>query len=238
MNWWWAVLCFGLAAVLPAQKHAHLEEENAAYLRLLSDWGQLVRYGSDNAELRPPAPGVNRVVFFGDDIFEKWADFFPGKPYINRGITHQATPQMLVRFRQDVIALKPKVVVIMGGTNDFAGYAGPATEGTITENFETMTELAKLHGIKVVLASVTPICDCFQILSARRPPGKIIGLNSWLKSYAARSGAVYADFYSVLAEGRNMKKELTVDGLIPNAAGYAAMMPVVEKAIAAALGLR
>lgn len=239
--WRLAVLLMGVAAVAPAQTGdsakliTELEEENKAYLRLLSDWGQLVHYGSENAELRPPAPGVNRVVFFGDDIFEKWEDFFPGKPYLNRGITHQATPQMLVRFRQDVIGLQPKVVVIMGGTNDFAGYAGPATEGTITENLMTMTELAKLHGIKVVLASVTPICDCFQILSARRPQGKIIGLNGWIRGYAARAGAVYADVYGALAEGRNMKRELTVDGLIPNAAGYARMAPVLEAAIAKAL---
>ena len=236
-----AVLCVGLAAVLPGQKDnsakliAELEAENAAYLRLLSDWGKLVQYGSDNAELRPPPPGVNRVVFFGDEIFEEWVNFFPGKPYLNRGITHQATGQMLVRFRQDVIALRPKVVVILGGANDFAGYAGPATEGTIVENIMTMTELAKLHGIRVVLASVTPICDCFQILSARRPPGRILGLNGWLKGYAAKVGAVYADVYSVLAQGREMKKELTADGLIPNAEGYALMAPVLERAIAAAL---
>ncbi|MBI2690068.1 MAG: SGNH/GDSL hydrolase family protein [Acidobacteria bacterium] len=231
-----AVMLAALAGLLPAQATtAQLEEENAKYLRLLSDWGGLVRYGSENAELRPPAPGVNRVVFFGDDVFEKWDTFFPGKPYLNRGITHQATPQMLVRFRQDVISLKPKVVVIMGGTNDFAGYAGPATEGTIAENMETMVELAKLHGIKVVLASVTPICDCFEQLSARRPQGKIIGLNGWLKRYAASAGAVYADFYSVLAQGRNMRQELTVDGLIPNEKGYALMAPVAEKAIGEAL---
>ena len=241
MIWRLALAGFGLAAVLTGQKSgpakliAELEAENAAYLRLLSDWGKLVQYGSDNAELRPPAPGVNRVVFFGDEIFEKWENFFPGKPYLNRGITHQATGQMLVRFRQDVIALKPKVVVILGGANDFAGYAGPATEGTIGENFMTMTELAKLHGINVVLASVTPICDCYQILSARRPPGRILGLNGWLKGYAARAGAVYADVYAVLAEGRTMKKELTVDGLLPNAEGYALMAPVFEKAIEAAL---
>jgi len=229
------VSLFGQKADPAAKLIEELEKENTAYLRLLSDWGQLVRYGSDNAELRAPAPGVNRVVFFGDDIFDKWPEFFPGKPYLNRGIEHQATPQMLVRFRQDVIALKPKVVVIMGGANDFAGYAGPATEGTITENFMTMVELAKLHGIKVVLASVTPICDCFQPLSERRPPGRILGLNGWLKGFAAKSGAVYADFYAVLGQGRNMKQELTVDGLIPNAKGYALMAPVAEKAIEAAL---
>lgn len=234
--WRWAVLLCGFAAALPGQQAQLIEEleaENKAYLRLLSDWGKLVHYGSDNAELRPDP---NRVVFFGDDIFEKWENFFPGKPYLNRGITHQATPQLLVRFRQDVISLKPKVVVIHAGANDFAGYAGPATEGTITENFMTMTELAKLHGIRVVLVSVTPICDCFEILSARRPPGRIIGLNGWLKGFAAKNGFVYADVYSVLAQGRNMKRELTVDGLIPNAAGYALMAPVIEAAIAKAAG--
>lgn len=240
----WAILAMGLAALLPAQPAPgdaaklieELEAENKAYLRLLSDWGKLVRYGSENAELRAPKPGETRVVFFGDDIFEKWPKFFEEHPgYLNRGITNQATPQMLVRFRQDVISLKPQVVVIMGGTNDFAGYAGPATEGTITENVMTMVELAKLHGIKVVLASVTPICDCFVRLSERRPPGKILGLNGWLKGYAKKNGLVYADLYAVLGEGRNMKRELTVDGLIPNEAGYAAMVPVMEKAIAEAL---
>jgi lysophospholipase L1-like esterase len=235
---WIAVLC-SLAAGVPGQTKsstasliAELEAENTAYLRLLSDWGKLVYYGSDNAELRPDP---NRVVFFGDDIIENWQPFFPGKPYVNRGISKQATPQMLVRFRQDVIGLKPKVVVILGGANDFAGFAGPATEGTITENIMTMTELAKLHGIRVVLASVTPICDCFQILSERRPPGRILGLNGWLKGYAAKVGAVYADLYGVLGQGRTMKQELTVDGLIPNAKGYALMGPVIEKAIAEAL---
>ena len=229
------LLLASLGLPLLGQTVAELEAENARYLRLLSDWGQLVRYGSENAELRDPAAGVNRVVFFGDEIFEKWEKFFPGKPYLNRGIAHQATPQMLVRFRQDVIALKPKVVVILGGANDFAGFAGPATEGTISENIMTMVELAKLHGIRVVLASVTPICDCSTILSERRPPGRILGFNGWLKGYAKTAGVVYADVYSVLGQGRNLKKELTVDGLIPNAAGYALMAPVIEKAIAEAL---
>ena len=174
----------------PAKTIAELEKELAAHIRLLSDWGGLTRYGSENAELAPPAPGVDRVVFLGDEITEMWgggkAKFFPGKPYLNRGISHQTTPQMLVRFRQDVISLKPKVVVIQAGSSDLAGYAGPATEGTISENFMSMTELAKAHGIRVVLASLTPVCDCFRNLTERRPPGKIIGLNGWLKGYAAR----------------------------------------------------
>jgi lysophospholipase L1-like esterase len=223
----------------PAKTIAELESELAAHIRLLTDWGGLTRYGSENAELRPPAPGVDRVVFLGDDITEMWgrgkAKFFPAKPYLNRGIRHQTTPQMLVRFRQDVINLKPSVVVIQGGSNDLAGYAGPATEGTISENVMSMTELAKVHNIRVVLASVTPVCDCFTTLTERRPPGKIIGLNGWIKDYAARSGAVYLDYYSGLAQGRAMKKELTADGLVPNDAGYEAMAPLAEKAIGQAL---
>lgn len=202
------------------------------------DWAGLNRYGSEDTELRAPKPGENRVVFLGDQITEDWgADgaFFPGKPYLNRGIRNQTTPQMLVRFRQDVIALKPKVVIIQGGTNDLASVTGPATEGMIAENFESMVELAKVNGIRVVLASVTPVCNCFGNQTARRPQGKIIGLNGWIKGYAARSGSVYLDYYSALAEGRNFKKQLTTDGLLPNKAGYAVMAPLAEKAISEAL---
>jgi lysophospholipase L1-like esterase len=219
---------------------AGLERELADRVRLLSDWGGLTRYGSENAELGPPAPGVDRVVFLGDEITEMWgrgkAKFFPGRPFLNRGISHQTTPQMLVRFRQDVISLRPKVVVIQAGSSDLAGYSGPATEGTISENFMSMRELAKANGIRVVLSSVTPVCDCFRTLTDRRPPGKIIGLNRWLKDYAARSGSVYLDYYSGLAEARAIKKDLTVDGLIPNDAGYDVMAPLAEQAIAQALG--
>jgi len=224
----------------PAKTINELERELAAQVRLLSDWGGLTRYGSENAELGAPAPGVDRVVFLGDEITEMWgrgkAQFFPGKPFLNRGISHQTTPQMLVRFRQDVISLKPKVVVIQAGSNDLAGYSGPATQGTIAENFMSMTELAKVNGIRVVLSSVTPVCDCFRTLTDRRPPGKIIGMNRWLKDYAARSGLVYLDYYSALADGRAMKKDLTVDGLIPNDAGYEVMAPPAEQAIVEALG--
>jgi lysophospholipase L1-like esterase len=208
--------------------------------RLLTDWAGLTRYGSEDAEIRPPEPGEDRVVFLGDEITEFWgrgeAKFFPGKPYLNRGIAHQTTPQMLVRFRQDVIGLQPKVVVIQAGTNDLAGYTGPITEGMTGENLTSMTELAKVNGIRVVLASVTPVCDCFKNQTATRPQGKIIGLNGWIKDYAARSGSVYLDYYAALAEGRNFKKELTRDGLVPNDAGYGIMAPLAEKAIAQALG--
>jgi lysophospholipase L1-like esterase len=224
----------------PAATIAQLERELAAHVRLLSDWGGLTRYGSENADLGPPAPGVDRVVFLGDEITEMWgrgeAKFFPGKPFLNRGIRHQTTPQMLVRFRQDVISLKPKVVVIQGGSSDLAGYSGPATQGTISENFMSMTELAKANGIRVVLASVTPVCDCFKILTDRRPPGRIIGINGWLKDYASESGSVYLDYHSALVDGRAMRKEMTVDGLIPNDAGYKVMASLAEQAITQALG--
>jgi lysophospholipase L1-like esterase len=142
---------------------------------------------------------------------------------------------MLVRFRQDVVDLKPKVVVIEAGTNDIARVMGPSSEGTMAEHFMSMVELAKLHGIRVVLASVTPVCDCFEPVTPRRSPGRIIGLNGWLKGYAKESGSVYLDYYSALVSGRAMKKELTVDGFLPNDAGYAVMEPLAEQAIAAAL---
>jgi len=207
---------------------------------LLRDWGGLTRYGSENTELRVPKAGEDRVVFLGDQITERWgggeAKFFPGKPYLNRGIAGQTTPQLLVRFRQDVILLKPRVVVILAGTNDLAAVLGPATEGTMAENFMSMVELAKLHGIAVVLASVTPVCDFYKKQSALRPQGKIISLNGWIRDYAAQSGSVYLNYYAALAEGRDFKKELTSDGLIPNDAGYRVMAPLAETAIAEALG--
>jgi lysophospholipase L1-like esterase len=205
--------------------------------RLQMDWAGLTRYGSDNAELRTPKPGETRVVFFGDQITEKWpeASFFPGKAYLNRGIENQTSAQMLIRFRQDVIGVKPKAVIIQAGSNDLAGLTGPATEGVIAENFMSMVELAKVNGIRVILASVTPVCDCYTNQTARRPQGKIIGLNGWLRDYAARSGSVFLNYYAALAQGRDFKKELTDDGLVPNEAGYAVMAPLAEKAIAEAL---
>lgn len=208
-----------------------LERELDAYRRVLLDWGGLTRYGSENTEIKVPP----QVVFLGDEITEKWVNFFPGKPYLNRGITRQTTAQMLVRFRQDVISLKPKAVVIQAGSNDIASVMGPSTEGTMSEHFMSMVDLAKAHGIKVILASVTPVCDCFEKQTQRRPPGKILSLNRWLKSYAAQSGAVYLDYYSALGEGRTFRKDLTEDGFLPNEAGYVAMAAAAQKAIADAL---
>ena len=211
--------------------------------RLLIDWAGLTRYGSDDTEIPPPKSGENRVVFLGDQITEGWGkdgngEFFPGKPFYNRGIRDQASAQMLVRFRQDVIELQPKAVVIEAGTNDLASLAGPATEGVMMENIMSMVELAKVHGIRVVLASVLPVCDCYKNQTALRPQGKIIGLNGTIKDYAAQSGSVYLNYYSALASGRDFKKELTSDGLVPNAAGYAVMAPLAERAIADALGAK
>jgi lysophospholipase L1-like esterase len=223
-----------------AQALAALEQRLEAQRRLLSDWAGLTRYGSENTELPRPAPGEDRVVFLGDEITEYWgrgqAKFFPGQPYLNRGIKGQTTPQMLLRFRQDVIALRPQVVMILAGANDLASLAGPSTQGMMAENFMSMVELAKANGIRVVLASLTPVCDCFTQQTRLRPPGKIIGINGWLKEYARESGAIYLDYYSALADGRNLKKELTSDGLLPNDAGYAVMAPLAEQAIAQALG--
>jgi lysophospholipase L1-like esterase len=210
--------------------------QDADHHRLLMDWGGLTRYGSENADLGAPKPGEQRVVFIGDDITERWGqDFFPGKSYLNRGIRGQTSPQMLVRFQQDVIALKPKVVVIQAGSNDLAGLTGPATEGSIADHFMSMVQLAQANGIRVVLASLTPVCDCYKKLTLARPQGKIIGLNGWIRDYAARTGSVYLNYYSALASGRDFKKELTVDGLIPNEAGYRIMSPLAEQAIADAL---
>lgn len=218
---------------------AELEQRLDAQRHFLMDWAGLIRYGSENTELAPTAPGENRVVFLGDEITEYWgrgkAGFFSGKPYLNRGIKGQTSPQMLVRFRQDVIALKPKVVVIQAGTNDVASLNEPITQAMTAENIMSMVELAKVNGIRVVLASMTPICDCYTKQSRVRPQGKIIGINGWLREYAAQSGSVYLNYYSAMAEGRNLRKELTDDGLLPNDAGYAVMAPLAEQAIARAL---
>ena len=231
-----ALACCAWPQATDADRVKALEKQLAAERHLLHDWGGLTRYGSEDSELRPPAPGENRVVFLGDQITEQWgrgdAKFFPGKPYLNRGIAGQTTAQMLVRFRQDVIALQPKVVVILAGINDIGGVFGLATEEMIADNIMTMTELAKAHGIRVALASVTPVCDCFTKPTGRQRWQEKIGeVNELMKDYAEKSGSVYVDYYSALADGRNFKKELTADGLLPNDAGYAVMTALAEKAI-------
>jgi lysophospholipase L1-like esterase len=245
-----AALIFAIAAgssVVAAQSTAApqppadaVDQKLAVYRRLLADWAGLTRYGSDNSEVPQPATGENRVVFFGDDATEKWTltKSFPARPYFNRGIGGQNTAQMLVRFRQDAIGLKPKVVVIHGGMNDLARMMGPGTRGTFSDNIMSMAELARGNGIQVVLASLLPVCDCGVEQTSLRSPVKIGDWNEWLQEYAAKNGAVYLDYYSALAQGRSFKRDMTVDGLVPNEAGYAAMAPLVEQAIAQALRAR
>jgi lysophospholipase L1-like esterase len=206
----------------------------------LNDWAQLGRYREANANTPPPEPGQNRVVFIGDSITDGWgkgkAQFFPGKPYINRGISGQTTPQMLVRFHPDVIALRPKVVVILAGTNDIAGNTGPETLEDIEGNLTSMSELAKANDIRVVLASVMPVCDSLRPQTARRPPQQIVALDQWIKGYTTRNGLVYLDYYSAMVDDTGMlKQELTYDCLHPNDAGYAVMQPLAERAISEAL---
>jgi lysophospholipase L1-like esterase len=208
--------------------------------RTLKDWPNLARYREDNAKVQTPAAGDRRVVFMGDSITDAWGrrygKFFPGKPYVNRGISGQTTPQMLVRFRPDVIALKPKVVVILAGTNDIAGNTGPMTLEEIEGNLMSMTELAQANGIRVVLSSVMPVCDYIKPQTERRPPEKIRALNEWIKTYAAKKKLVYLDYYTALVDENQMfRKELTYDGLHPNDAGYERIEPLAQKAVDAAL---
>src|SRR5882724_1073001 len=204
--------------------------------KTLQDWPALSRYAADNAKLATPAT----VVFMGDSITDAWIKrspkFFEDHPgYVDRGISGQTTPQMLIRFRPDVIALKPKVVVILAGTNDIAGNTGPMTLEMIEDNYASMAELAKLHGIKVVFSSVMPVCDYIRPQTERRPPAKIIALNEWIKDYCAKNKLVYLDYYNAMTDDQKMlKKEITYDGLHPNEAGYTIMEPLARRAIAVA----
>lgn len=237
---WTAFVC-GLALASSVWAQAGDADRVKALEHRLRDWGGLNRYGSDNTELRPPARGENRVVFFGDQVIEQWgrgsAKFFSGKQYLNRGIAGQTTAQMLVRFRQDVVSLQPKVVVIAGGMNDIAGAFGLATEEMVADNIMSMAELAKVHGIGVVLASVTPVCDCFTKPTVRQRWEEKIGeINELVKDFAARNGLVYLDFYAALSDGHGLKKDFTSDGLLPNDAAYEVMAPIAERAIAESLG--
>ncbi len=201
----------------------------------LQDWNQLGRYHADNQRLKALPPDSGRVVFLGDSIADGWrlAEAFPGKSYVNRGISGQTTAQMLVRMFPDVINLKPVTLVVLAGTNDIARNTGPQTIEMIAQNFQAITELAQFHGIKVVLCSLLPVSDyTLRKQTERRPPGDILRLNAWLKDYAARVNAVYADYYSVTVDEKGFLKEgASGDGLHPNAKGYQLMSPVVEAAI-------
>src|SRR5881398_651804 len=226
-------LALGLIVLASNESTAQTDQQ------LRNDWANLAKYRDANAMLAAPMKNEKRVVFMGNSITEGWqqyfATMFPGKPYINRGISGQTTPQMLVRFRQDVIALKPRVVVILAGTNDIAGNTGPSTLEMIEDNLASMAEIARANGIKVVLSSVLPVFD-YPWKPGLEPAPKIIALNKWIKTYAEEHGAVYLDYHSPMADSRGgMREGLASDGVHPNETGYRLMAPLAEQAIQKAL---
>jgi lysophospholipase L1-like esterase len=237
-----AVLATAQQPTIPSTGHPGLDQYRASRIAVFTDdFGQLGRYRDANASLKPPASGENRVVFFGDSITDMWSleDYFPGKPYLNRGIGGQTTPQMLVRFRQDVIDLHPRAVVILVGTNDIAGNTGPMRLEDIEANYASLAELARANHIAVVFSSVLPVHNYTpksQDFFAQRPPEKVLALNRWLGDYCAANGLVYLDYFTALVDDKGLlKRDLAEDGLHPNVAGYKIMAPLAEAAIAKAL---
>jgi acyl-CoA thioesterase I len=229
---------------IPSTGHPGLDEYRASRLAIYTDdFGELKRYREADAALASPAANESRVVFLGDSITDYWklADYFPGKPYINRGVDGQTTPEMLVRFRQDVIDLHPKVLLVLAGTNDIAGVTGPARNEDIEANYASMAELARAHHIRVVFASLLPAHNHNYTPEAKesfalRPRERILALNAWLKDYCAKNGLVYLDYFSAFIDDRGMlRRDLSDDGLHPNAVGYKLMAPLAEEAIANAL---
>lgn len=223
----------------PPKTIEQLTKENEQLIRTKNDWPNFGRYRDANTKLGLPGANEQRVVFMGNSITDAWIrvspEFFEGKPYIDRGISGQTTPQMLVRFRADVINLKPKVVLILGGTNDIAGNTGPSTLEMIEDNLASMAELGKANGIKVILSSVLPVYD-YPWKRGLEPAEKIVELNKWIKEYAAKHGCDYLDYYSsVVDERKGMKAAYSQDGVHPNKEGYKVMEVLAEKAIQKAL---
>jgi len=235
----------------PVDPCAEITKRAARAEAKLQDWPALARYREANAKTGAPNADEARVVFMGDSITDSWQNpkfggFFPGKSYVDRGISGQTTPQMLIRFRPDVIALQPRVVVILAGTNDIAGNTGPMTLEMIEDNLASMFDLAHANGIRVVFASLLPISDYEKnkdgqpiIRTKQRPPEQIKGLNEWMKKFAAAHEQIYLDYFSAMADDKGfLKDELSEDGLHPNQKGYEVMAPLAEKAIATALKSR
>jgi lysophospholipase L1-like esterase len=242
---WMAVTGGAQMAAPPVQAapaSASLEKELAAAQAKLMDWAALGRYAAENAALAAPAVGERRVVFYGDSITDAWGrrpgtgTFFPGKPYVNRGISGQTTAQMVVRFHPDVVDLHPAVVVILAGTNDVAQNTGPMTEEMTIDDFRAMTEIARANGIKVVVASILPAAE-FWWHKGLEPAPKIRALNARLEAWVKSQGIVWVDYYSPMADASGaMKAGLSADGVHPNEAGYTIMAPLAEAGIKKALG--
>ena len=231
-----------LAAAAGLLAAAAISAPTAAQNPDRDDWASLARYRAANAQLGFPRPGEQRVVFIGNSITDSWTRYFdamfPGKPYVGRGISGQTTPQMLMRFRQDVIALRPAAVVILAGTNDIAGNTGPSTLEMVEDNLAAMVELAKASDIRVVLSSVLPVYD-YPWKPGLEPAPKIVALNAWIREYAATHDVVYLDYHTAMVDERmGLKRELSPDGVHPNEAGYRLMAPLAERAIAEALRRR
>ena len=210
--------------------------------RRLEDWAQLNRYREANEQVPPAQKGEERVVFYGDSITDSWklTEYFPGRPYINRGISGQTTPQMLVRLRPDVIAHSPRVLILLAGTNDLAGNTGPMTLEMIQHNYASIAELARANGIKVIFSSILPVHDYGpRKVSENRPPDEILKLNEWLRNYCRSAGHHYLDYHGRMIDEKGMlKAELANDGLHPNAEGYKIMASLAEAAIQAVLRKR
>ena len=250
------ILVFGLLALAafncvaqtpaPSPLDAAAEKKRADQLQArYNDFANFARYRDANAKLPSPAKGEDRVVFIGDSITDGWKidQYFSGKPYVNRGIGGQTTSQMVLRFRPDVIDLKPKVVVILAGTNDISANTGPMTMEAIEGNLATMAELARANNINVVLSSVMPVSDYNTdkngkqiIQTVRRPPAQILELNAWIKKFCAERKLVYLDYFSAMVDDKGLlKADIAGDGLHPNAKGYEIAKPLAEKAIETAL---
>jgi lysophospholipase L1-like esterase len=229
---------------IPSTGFPGLDQYRASRIAIYTDdFGELKRYREADVALAASAPSENRVIFIGDSITDYWklADYFPSRPYavVNRGIDGQTTPQMLVRFRQDVIDLHPKVLVVLAGTNDVAGVTGRTRNEDIEANYASMAEVARAHKIHLVFSSLLPVYNYTEEAKesfALRPAERILALNRWLKDYCSKNGLVYLDYFSALVDDRGMmKRDLSDDGLHPNVAGYKVMAPLAEKAIARAI---